>query len=106
MPELRAPEKSRIGIEIKPKVRYPDQTEAAIVHSTNVLLDRARAIRVASLDHVRHFLAPDFVQLSKLQAGYLVVSARAQLALVFTLLVRRFATPFDFGNPMLTVCNE
>jgi len=30
MPELRAPEKRRIGIEIKPKVRYPDQTEAAI----------------------------------------------------------------------------
>jgi hypothetical protein len=65
MPELRAPEKSRIGIEIKPKVRYPDQTEAAIVHPVNVLpanhlLDRARAIRVVSLDHVRHFLAPDF----------------------------------------------
>jgi hypothetical protein len=38
MPELRAPEKSRIGIEIKPKVRYPDQTEAAIVHSTIVLI--------------------------------------------------------------------
>jgi hypothetical protein len=32
MPELRAPEKSRTGIEIRPKVRYPDQTEAAIVH--------------------------------------------------------------------------
>jgi hypothetical protein len=32
MPELRAPENSFTGIEIKPKVRYPDQTEAAIVH--------------------------------------------------------------------------
>lgn len=31
MPLLRAPEKRRTGIEIKPKVRYPDQTEAAIV---------------------------------------------------------------------------
>jgi hypothetical protein len=32
IPELRAPEKSLTGIEIKPKVKYPDQTEAAIVH--------------------------------------------------------------------------
>jgi hypothetical protein len=32
MPELRAPENSRTGMEIKPKVRYPDQTEAAMVH--------------------------------------------------------------------------
>ena len=31
MPELRAPEKSRTGIEMRPNVRYPDQTEAAIV---------------------------------------------------------------------------
>ena len=30
MPELRAPENRRTGIEINPKVRYPDQTEAAI----------------------------------------------------------------------------
>jgi hypothetical protein len=30
MPLLRAPEKRRTGMEIKPKVRYPDQTEAAI----------------------------------------------------------------------------
>src|SRR6266550_5048280 len=30
MPLLRAPEKSRTGIEIKPNVKYPDQTEAAI----------------------------------------------------------------------------
>jgi hypothetical protein len=29
--ELRAPENRRTGIEINPKVRYPDQTEAAIV---------------------------------------------------------------------------
>jgi hypothetical protein len=33
IPELRAPEKSFTGIEIRPKVRYPDQTEAAIVPS-------------------------------------------------------------------------
>jgi hypothetical protein len=32
MPELRAPENSFTGMEIKPKVRYPDQTEAAMVH--------------------------------------------------------------------------
>jgi hypothetical protein len=31
IPELRAPENSRTGIEIKPNVKYPDQTEAAIV---------------------------------------------------------------------------
>jgi hypothetical protein len=31
MPELRAPEKRRTGMEMRPKVRYPDQTEAAIV---------------------------------------------------------------------------
>ena len=31
MPLLRAPENRRTGIEIKPKVRYPDQTEDAIV---------------------------------------------------------------------------
>jgi hypothetical protein len=37
MPELRAPENRRTGIEIKPKVRYPDQTEAAIVHPSIVL---------------------------------------------------------------------
>src|SRR5713101_9614865 len=30
MPLLRAPENRRTGIEINPKVRYPDQTEAAI----------------------------------------------------------------------------
>jgi len=30
MPLLRAPEKSRTGMEIKPNVKYPDQTEAAI----------------------------------------------------------------------------
>jgi hypothetical protein len=31
MPLLRAPENRRTGIEINPNVRYPDQTEAAIV---------------------------------------------------------------------------
>jgi len=29
MPLLRAPENRRTGMEINPKVRYPDQTEAA-----------------------------------------------------------------------------
>ena len=106
MPELRAPEKSRIGIEIKPKVRYPDQTEAAIVHSTKVLLDRARAIRVASLDHVHHFLAPDFVQLSKLEAGYLGVSDQGQLGLVFTPLVHSGQRPRLEKTPGFPFCNE
>jgi hypothetical protein len=32
MPLLRAPENKRTGMEINPKVRYPDQTEAAIFH--------------------------------------------------------------------------
>jgi len=35
IPELRAPENSFTGIEIRPKVKYPDQTEAAIVHPKN-----------------------------------------------------------------------
>ena len=43
MPELRAPEKSRIGIEIKPKVRYPDQTQAAIVHPVYFIRARQSA---------------------------------------------------------------
>src|SRR5215468_4246307 len=30
IPLLRAPENKRTGMEINPKVRYPDQTEAAI----------------------------------------------------------------------------
>src|SRR5258707_9404163 len=111
MPELGAPEKSRIGIEIKPKVRYPDQTEAAIVHPVNVLpanhlLDRARAIRVVSLDHVRHFLAPDFVQLSKLEAGYLGGVPQRQLGLVFTPLVHT-ARRVRWGRASaLPVCND
>ena len=99
MPELRAPEKRRIGIEIKPKVRYPDQTEAAIVHSTNVSLDRARAIWVVSLAHVRHFSAPDFVQLSKLEAGYIGVSAKGQQPIVFTPLVRAVQSHIARSNP-------
>ena len=87
IPELRAPENSRIGIEIKPKVRYPDQTEAAIVHPTNLLLERARALRVASLDDIYHFYALEFVQLSKLEAGYVGVRPLEQLGLVFTSLI-------------------
>src|ERR1700677_1135068 len=31
IPELRAPENNRTGIEISPKVKCPDQTEAAII---------------------------------------------------------------------------
>jgi len=38
MPELRAPEKSRTGMEIKPKVKYPDQTEEAIVRSLEIVI--------------------------------------------------------------------
>src|SRR5580700_3408188 len=33
IPLLRAPENNRTGIEIRPKVKCPDQTEAAIVPS-------------------------------------------------------------------------
>ena len=106
MPELRAPEKSRIGIEIKPKVRYPDQTEAAIVHLANLLLERARAHRVASLDYVSHFFAPDFVQLSKLEAGYLGVRLWGQLGLVFTPLVRGVWRQIGQEQSRLSVCNE
>jgi hypothetical protein len=103
MHELRAPEKSRIGIEIKPKVRYPDQTEAAIVHSTivlpaNHLLERARAHRVASLDHLCYFFALHFVQLSKLKAGYLVVTFRTPLRLVFTLQMRGITRQLQPGK--------
>jgi hypothetical protein len=39
IPELRAPENNRTGIEIKPNVRYPDQTEAAIVFVPSVFAD-------------------------------------------------------------------
>ena len=87
MPELRAPEKSRIGIEIKPKVRYPDQTEAAIVHPVKRSFERTRALRIASLDQVSDFFALDFVQLSKLEASYVGASLRAQLGLVFIALI-------------------
>jgi hypothetical protein len=54
MPELRAPENSRTGIEIKPNVKYPDQTEAAIVFPLG-----ARARRVQSLEHAEHFDAEE-----------------------------------------------
>jgi hypothetical protein len=30
MPELRAPENSRTGMEIRPKVKWPDQTDDGI----------------------------------------------------------------------------
>jgi hypothetical protein len=33
IPLLRAPENKRTGMEIRPKVKCPDQTEAAIVPS-------------------------------------------------------------------------
>jgi hypothetical protein len=35
-PELRAPENKRTGMEISPKVRYPVQTEAAMVYPVNL----------------------------------------------------------------------
>jgi hypothetical protein len=105
MPELRAPENSRIGIEIKPKVRYPDQTEAAIVHPVkrSFSLERARALRVASLEQVSHFFAPDFVQLSKLEASYVGVSLKAQLGLVFIALVRAWTPRIEIENRRLSI---
>src|ERR1700680_1056528 len=57
MPLLRAPEKRRTGMEIKPKVRYPDQTEDAISSPVSVAVNRNRvryAARV-SLDYNRGF---------------------------------------------------
>jgi hypothetical protein len=36
MLELRAPENKRTGMEINPKVRYPVQTEAAMVHLVKI----------------------------------------------------------------------
>jgi hypothetical protein len=53
IPELRAPEKRRTGIEIKPNVRCPDQTEAAMFHSTMRYLLALRAN--GSLAYNRHF---------------------------------------------------
>jgi hypothetical protein len=50
-------------------------------------LERARSLRVASLDHVRDFSALDFVQLSKLEASYVGVRLEAQLGLVFIALI-------------------
>jgi len=43
MPLLRAPENKRMGIEINPKVRYPDQTDAAIVFSPHRQTTRVSA---------------------------------------------------------------
>src|SRR5271165_1331834 len=37
MPLLRAPENKRTGMEINPNVKYPDQTEAAIVSPQKAL---------------------------------------------------------------------
>src|SRR5580704_11234712 len=36
MPELRAPENRRTGMEMSPKVRWPDQVDDGIVSSHNV----------------------------------------------------------------------
>lgn len=44
MLELRAPEKRRTGIEIKPKVRYPDQTGAAIDFDLVGVITDAKAL--------------------------------------------------------------
>src|SRR5579863_7562918 len=106
MPELRAPENSRIGIEIKPKVRYPDQTEAAIVNPTHLLLERARAHRVASLVQLLYFYAPDFVQLPKIKAGYLGVPPRQHQGIVFTHLGHGRANWRDSAMEELPVYNE
>jgi hypothetical protein len=105
MPELRAPEKSRIGIEIKPKVRYPDQTEAAIIHPVkrSFSLESARALRVASLDDNQQFFAPDFVQLSKLEASYVGGSLKAQLGLVFTPLVQGMLPQCEYESSRLPI---
>ena len=48
MPELRAPENSFTGMEINPKVRYPDQTEAAIVPPSRRSRDEPRPTTLRS----------------------------------------------------------
>ena len=59
MPLLRAPEKRRTGMEIKPKVRYPDQTEAAIVSSPKG--NRRVARKLVSLDYTETLMhEPDY----------------------------------------------
>src|SRR6516225_1735922 len=50
MPELRAPENRRTGMEIRPKVRYPDQTEAAIIVRSQVS-GRQSCARSMSVTH-------------------------------------------------------
>jgi len=47
IPELRAPENKRTGMEIRPKVKYPDQTDDAIVPSSFT----GRRERVRHLHH-------------------------------------------------------
>jgi hypothetical protein len=42
IPELRAPENKRTGIEISPKVKCPDQTEAAMIFLSAGIPGRAR----------------------------------------------------------------
>src|SRR5580658_955323 len=54
MPLLRAPENKRTGIEMRPKVKCPDQTEAAmipLVHETSTLpchSDQGDGLAIAS----------------------------------------------------------
>jgi hypothetical protein len=57
IPELRAPENSFTGIEIKPKVRYPDQTEAAIVPLllANESASQPHKLAIVSLNYIQHF---------------------------------------------------
>src|SRR5262249_6759585 len=70
MPELRAPENSRTGIEINPNVRYPDQTEDAIVSPSSFCARAARlAPRVASLDYTVNFGAYDFAAVIESESG-------------------------------------
>jgi hypothetical protein len=54
MPLLRAPENKRTGMEIKPNVKYPDQTDAAI-RSPRIEKGARAAPSVESLAHVRSF---------------------------------------------------
>jgi hypothetical protein len=60
MPLLRAPENKRTGIEIRPKVKCPDQTEAAIVPSrerSHIAINAVTLPPKQSLCHQRgHFV--------------------------------------------------
>ena len=65
MLELRAPEKRRTGIEIKPKVKYPDQTEAAIGYLPFV---SDSAIGIWPLERIGSSLPVSFLSIEGLNA--------------------------------------